>query len=327
MAIDSLKGKNINIQLKVFDTEARNTKINEFLSSNELEDVDVIIGPLYSDEVKKVANQVNVPVVFPVFSKVQTGFSSTKIVKTSPDKKYYKEKLLSHVLERYNNENIIIVGDSTESSMIEIKQISNILKQHDSIDVVHELIPHNGYIAQDRFLKIMKSDTTEVFNWVILATNNDVVASDAINSLISFPDPEEPEEGEEPEEKINYLVKVFGFEKTTIVNNNKLAQLNFVYVTDTYIDESSETAKIFNAQYLKRNNALPSYYATRGFDVVYDVIMRMSSGDKLEETYRKGVSYRLESKFDFEKRLFGITNNTGLYLLEFNNDLTLKRLD
>ena len=179
----------------------------------------------------------------------------------------------------------------------------------------------------------MKSDTTQVVNWVILATHNDVIASDAINSLISFPDPEEPEEpeegeeAEEPEEKINYLVKIFGFEKIKIVNNNKLAQLNLVYVTDTYIDESSIAARIFNKQYLKKNKALPSYYATRGFDVMYDVIMRLSSGNKLEETYKEGVSYRLESKFDFEKRIFSITNNKGLFLLEFNTDLTLKRLD
>ncbi len=53
-----------------------------------------------------------------------------------------------------------------------------------------------------------------------------MIASDAINSLISFPDPPEPEdEEEEPEEKVNYDVKLFGFDKYDYVAYNKLAQL------------------------------------------------------------------------------------------------------
>lgn len=327
LAIDSLRNQGVQIDFSVFDTEDRNTKIDEIITNNSLEDKDVIIGSIYSDETIKLANSVKAPLVFPIFSKAQTSFTSSRIVKTSPDKHLYKEKLLSYVSKQYKNENIIIVGDSTTASITEINQIANILKQHDSIKEVHQIIPHYGYIAQERFLKMMKPDSTLVNNWVIIATNNDVIASDAINSLISFPDPPEPEEGEEPEEKINYKVKLFGFDKYDYVDYNKLAQLEFVYVTDTYVDESSLAARIFNKQYLQKNKALPSFYATRGFDVTYDVLMRLASGKELYDTFKDGVSYRVESKFDFDKRLFGISQNRGLYLLEFQTDLSLKRIE
>lgn len=331
LAIDFLRNQGVNIELSVIDTDDRNSKIDSIISNNVLEDKDVIIGSIYSDETNKLANSVSAPIVFPVFSRTQTSFTSQSIVKTSPDKHLYKEKLLSYISKMYTNENIIIVGDSTVASITEIKQISNVLKQHDSIDEVHEIIPHFGYIAQERFLEMMKPDTTNVVNWVIIATNNNVIASDAINSLISFPDPPEPEEDEEepvePIEKTNYLVKLFGFEKSEFVDNNKLAQLEFVYATDTYIDESSEAAIQFNRHYLKRNNALPSYYATRGFDVTYDIIMRLASGKELYDTYKEGVSYRVESKFDFDKRLFSLSENRGLYLLEFQPDLSIKRIE
>ena len=333
LAIDSLRNQGINIDFSVLDTEDRNTKINEIITDNSLDDKDVIIGSIYSDETKKLANSVKAPLVFPIFSKAQTSFKSSRIVKTSPDKHLYKEKLLSYVSKQYKNENIIIVGDSTTASITEINQIANILKQHDSINEVHQIIPHYGYIAQERFLKMMKPDTTQVKNWVIIATNNDVIASNAINSLISFPDPpepEEPKEGEEPEEpieKTNYDVKLFGFDKYDYVGYNKLAQLEFVYVTDSYVDESSLAARVFNKQYLQKNKALPSFYATRGFDVTYDVIMRLASGKELYDTFKEGVSYRIESKFDFDKRLFGISQNRGLFLLEFQPDLSLKRIE
>ncbi len=327
LAIDSLRDQGIQIDFTVFDTEDRNTKINDIITENSLDDKDVIIGSIYSDETIKLANSVKAPLVFPVFSNAQTSFTSSRIVKTSPDKHLYKEKLLSYVTKKYKNENIIIVGDSTTASITEINQIANILKQHDSINEVHQIVPHFGYIAQERFLKMMKPDSTQVDNWVIIATNNDVIASDAINSLISFPDPPEPEEGEEPEQKINYKVKLFGFNKYDYVAYNKLAQLEFVYVTDTYVDESSLAARVFNKQYLQKNKALPSHYATRGFDVTYDVIMRLASGNDLYDTFKDGVSYRVESKFDFKKRLFGISQNRGLFLLEFQPDLSLKRIE
>jgi hypothetical protein len=328
LAIDSLRSRGVQIEMQVFDTEDRNTKIDEYITNNTFEDKDVIIGSIYSDETKKLSNAVNIPMVFPVFSRAQTSFSSPKIVKTSPDKHLYKEKLLSHIAKRYNNENIIIVGDSNKASNIEINQIANILKQHDSIKEVKTIIPHYGYIAQERLLKMMEPDTTNVTNWVILATNNNVTSSDAINSLISFPDPPEPEdEDEEPQEKTNYTVKLFGFEKMDFVDNDKLAQLEFVYVTDTYIDENAATAKQFNNHYLRKNKALPSYYATRGFDVTFDIGMRLASGKKLSETFKDGVSYRVESKFDYNKRLFSISENRGLYLLEYQTDLSINRLE
>lgn len=327
LAVDSLRNQGIQINFSVFDTEDRNTKINEMITDKSLEDKDVIIGSIYSDETVKLANSVKAPLVFPIFSKAQTSFTSTRIVKTSPDKHLYKEKLLSYVSKQYKNENIIIVGDSTATSITEINQIANILKQHDSIKEVHQIIPHYGYIAQERFLKMMKPDSTLVNNWVIIATNNDVIASDAINSLISFPDPPEPEEDEEPEVKVNYNVKLFGFNKYDYVAYNKLSQLEFVYVADTYVDESSLAARVFNKQYLQKNKALPSYYATRGFDVTYDVIMRLASGQDLYDTFKDGVSYRVEGKFDFDKKRFGISENRGLYLLEFQPDLSLKRIE
>ena len=328
LAIDSLRNQGAQVALTVIDTEDRNTVINELIETKALNSQDVVIGSIYSDETKKLANSVEVPLVFPIFSKSQTSFTSSKIVKTAPDKQRYKEKLLSYVAEQYTNENIIVVGDSTATSITKIHQIANILKQHDSIHEVHEIIPHYGYIAQERFLKLMKPDTTAIKNWVIIATDNKVIAADAINSLISFPDPPEPaNEEDEPEEKINYLVKLFGFEGINSVDNNKLAQLDFVYVTDAYVDEASLGARIFNKQYLKKNKALPSYYATRGFDVTYDVVMRLASGKSLNATFKEGVSYRVESKFEFEQRAASVSQNKGLFLLEYQPDLSIKRVE
>ena len=82
LALDSLKSLGIAIELSVYDTGRKDTKLDSILAVTDFDTVDAIIGPLYSEEVPKVANRTGVPVVFPVYSKNQTRFSSSKIIKT-----------------------------------------------------------------------------------------------------------------------------------------------------------------------------------------------------------------------------------------------------
>ncbi len=78
LAIDSLRNQGVQIDFSVFDTEDRNTKIDEFIADNSLDDKDVIIGSIYSDETHKLSKySVKAPLVFPIFSKAQTSFSSS----------------------------------------------------------------------------------------------------------------------------------------------------------------------------------------------------------------------------------------------------------
>ena len=203
------------------------------------------------------------------------------------------------------------------------------------------IYPNLGYIRKDYVINALKAD---VGNWVILATDNRVISSDVINSLISLPveepeedeeedeDEEEEEESDEPEMQIlpeDTVIKIFGIFKSTQfdrIDNNKLAKLGFTFTSDTFTEESSPEIQLFNQQYLSKNHVYPSYYATKGFDIVFDVGMRLASGNKLKQTFKNGTSYRLESKFDFTKDLFKTTSNKGIYILEYNSDLTINRL-
>lgn len=341
IALDSLKKLGVDIELSVFDTGRKDTKLDSILSVTDFDNIDAIIGPLYSEEVPKVANRTGVPVVFPVYSKNQTRFSSSKIIKTFADRELHQKALLDHVLANYENENILIIGDSSATSIRNSNIIKSRLVQHDSIHEAQIIYPNQGYIRKDYVINALKPD---VGNWVILATDKRVISSDVINSLISLP-VEEPEEdddeeedekdaqdSDEPEMQIlpeDTVIKVFGIFKSSQfdkIDNNKLAKLGFTYTSDTFIDENSPEIQLFHNQYLEKNYAYPSYYATRGFDIFYDIGMRLASGEKLKETFKTGVSYRLESIFEYSRSLFNTSSNEGIYILEYNPDLTLTRI-
>ena len=340
VASDSLKKLGVDIELSVFDTGRKNTKLDSILAATDFENIDAIIGPLYSDEVPKAANRTGLPVIFPVYSKNQNRFSSSKIIKTFADREVHQKALLDHILANYANENILIIGDSSATSIRNSDIIRSRLLQHDSIDEAKIIYPNQGYIRKDYVINALKPD---VGNWVVLATDKRVISSDVINSLISLPveEPEEEEdeddekkekESDEPEMQIlpeDTVIKVFGIFKSSQfdkIDNSKLAKLGFTFTSDTFTDENSPEIQLFNRQYLEKNLAYPSYYATKGFDIVFDIGIRLASGKQLKETFKQGVSYRLESKFEYSKSLFNTSSNKGIYIIEYNPDLTLTRI-
>ena len=341
VAIDSLHSLGVDIELSIFDTGRKDTKLDSILAVTDFDNIDAIIGPLYSEEVPKVANRTGFPVVFPVYSKKQNRFSSSKIIKTSADRAIHQEALIDYVLTNYVNENILIIGDSSATSIRNSDLIKSRLVQHDSINEALIIYPNEGYIKKHFVINALKPD---VGNWVILATDKRDISSDVINSLISLPveEPEEDEseeedekseeESDEPEMQIlpeDTVIKVFGISKSSQfdkIDNNKLAKLGFTFTSDTFIDENSPEMQLFHSQYLEKNYAYPSYYATRGFDILFDIGMRLASGKKLKETFKQGVSYRLESKFEYSKSLFNISSNHGIYILKYTPDLTLTRI-
>ena len=183
VAIDSLHSLGVDIELSVFDTGKKDTKLDSILAVTDFDNIDAIIGPLYSEEVPKVANRTGVPVVFPVYSKKQKSFSSSKIIKTSADRAIHQEALIDYVLTNYANENILIIGDSSATSIRNSDLIKSRLVQHDSINEALIIYPNEGYIKKHFVINALKPD---VGNWVILATDKRDISSDAINSLISW---------------------------------------------------------------------------------------------------------------------------------------------
>lgn len=344
VAVDSLRNQGLDVNIDLFDTGRKNTKIDSLLQVTEFDEYDAIIGPLYSEEIPKVANRTNAPVVFPVFSRNQDKFNASSVVKTYPDRDIHQKELVDHILKTYTNENVLIIGDSTETSIKNADLIKATLMQHDSIQDAQIFHPNEGYIAKHFIINALKA---EMGNWVILATDKSSIASDVINSLISLPteEPEEEEdeegddkkddkdkEDEEPEMQIlpeDTVIKIFASNKSNKfdrVDNAKLAKLGFTFTSDILIDEKSPAVQIFNKQFMEKNNALPSYYATKGFDITYDTAIRLAAGNGLKSSFREGTSYRIESKFDYSRMLFTTSYNNGVFIMEYNPDMTLTRL-
>lgn len=310
LAVDSLRSRGVAIELNVYDTgNRRSSKFNSILAQENLNKNDVIIGPLYSEEVKTLSSNVRTPIVYPVYSADQTNFFASNIIKTSPDKEVFRDELASYIKENLIAGNVIIVSDERASSILTANTMKASIESGAFIENVNVLSPIEGFIEKSRFLELLQPNTN---NWVVIATDKNIVVSDVINSLISLPE--------------ETTAKVFTFDKGRVydkVDNRKLARLGFTYVSDDFDDTTSLASRVFNKQFLTKNNTLPSYYATKGFDITFDILMRLASGKKLKKTFNEGVSQRVDTRFDYRD---SNTENRGLFIVQYNPDLTLTRL-
>jgi len=312
IAIDSLRKQGVTIDVQLFDTGRKGSKIDSIAAVLKAQEPSVVLGPFYAEEAQFLAQQITAPVVFPMYSKSQHTFSETNLIKMAPGKAQAQVVLTTYLQQRHVNENIILVGDEKAANHMLIRHIRAQLATLPSVTNIHVLVPEEGYIKQERFAEIF---STTVNNWVVLLTDDAVAVPDAINSLVSLP--------EETTVKVFSLTKGRAFTK---IENNLLAKIGFTYVTNEFIDEQAAGTLLFNKTYQVKNHALPSAAATKGFDSTYDVLMRLSAGGLLEDTFTKGASYRLESTFHFFATKDTSVENNGLFIVQYNPDVSLLRL-
>ena len=89
-------------------------------------------------------------------------------------------------------------------------------------------------------------------------------------------------------------------------------------------DDNSAESIAFENKFKKQNSIAPSDYATRGFDVTFDTMMRLMQNKSFEETVNASATQQFKNKFEYYKKDgLGYTNK-GVYILYYDTDLTVK---
>lgn len=307
MAIDSLRQKGLTINVKYLDTENSKFKLQYIVNKNDFSSTDVIIGPLFFDKAHWVSKRVKAPVVAPLFSKKQDGISDGNLIKSSPNFALYEDRLLAYMKKTYKGENIIVVNDEKPNNQSKLWRIVNKIKTFDSIQNIAVVKPKDGFIDSENFIKELD---TLAKNWVLIISDERVTTSAAVNNLKSFV--------EDVDIRLFALNKGKNFDN---INNSFLGKLNFVFPTSEFMNIEDVNVQRFYEKYNSKNYALPTKYVLRGFDVTYDVLIRLASAKNLEAGLKGGQSVRLASIFDYDKKMFGSFENANVFLIQYTRDL------
>jgi hypothetical protein len=106
------------------------------------------------------------------------------------------------------------------------------------------------------------------------------------------------------------------------IDLTRLTKLKLLYPSITRENETPE-ASLFEIAYKNKNKIFPNQYATRGFDITFDTILRLSQEKSFEETSIISATEQIENKFDYFKTANGFVNR-GVFILYYDVDLTIK---
>lgn len=302
MAIDSIRKLGGNFNVKFLDSEETSgySAVESLHNTGAFSKADLIIGPFLNNHSEKLAELLPNKVVIAPFSKdkpkKENLFVSFLPVETS------KELMLDYLLEK--NQNVVAILDNKKSNSKDL-----IKHKFSTINIVG--FTEKGAVDADNLKSFLQTDKT---NYVVLDTENSGMVmrvSKLLLGLIS-----------------TYPIKLVALENNNAYESDEvpsvdLAKLNMHYpsvIKDLSVNENSG----FYAKYKKNYNTYPSQYAIRGFDVTFDALLRLSQEEDFAENALKTATEHLESRFIYAKNGSGGYYNAGVYILYYDNDLSIK---
>lgn len=152
-------------------------------------------------------------------------------------------------------------------------------------------------------------------NWIILESEDPTIISNVLGLLNGIPE--------------EYKLRLFALDKNDAydfhdISNMHLARLNFTFpsVNKSYNYKEKDP---FLVSYKNKYGVYPNRYAVRGFDITYDVLLRLASSDDLYDAAKGDFETEyVENKFRYIKNGSSGYQNQAAYIIKYMNNLEIE---
>jgi LysM repeat protein len=321
LAIDTLQKRGLNINYHVYDTKNDLTHIYQLIQDEDLKNSDAIIGPFFFENAQKTARELpDMPVITPLFSKKQNNNHQENLIKAINDKERLLIGLKEYLKAHYKKQKIIITTDGQKDNIEKGKLIGNYFKSLDSLSNLQFIAPsHNKKHPEDIYMdkKELEESVTEGKDiWVILLSDTRVITSDIVNTYGVIAN--------------DHNIRLFTakeFDDTDYLDYHYLSELDWTFPSIQFKLLNDKGVRVFREKYQKTNHAIPSKFAFQGYDITYDVLMRLSGYSTIIAGLEAGKSNRLAQQFDYKKSAKGDYRNNGILIIHFDKDLNFKLVE
>lgn len=308
MAIDSARTLGLNIDVKIYDSQESKMSSNviDIVNNQKLKSANAVIGPFYQQYVEKVAELLsdsNVPVISPLSKEI--GKSYNNLFQAMPPSDFAKCAMFDYMISKAGN--IIVVSDP--------KRVANkefITKKYPVAKFVG--LTENGALDVESLKALLVKGKP---NFVVLDSERTGMILGTTNALLN--------------EIANYQIQLAIIEPNETldfeeISMKRLTILKMLYPSLTRQNTSPEAA-IFEKEYKLRNKIFPSQFATRGFDITFDTMLRLSQNKTFEASANEDKTEQVESKFEYAKKDSEGYLNKGVYIMQYEEDLTVKQVN
>lgn len=317
VALDSIASLGISVDVRTFDNELDLSKTRQILLRENLSEYSAIIGPLDVASLREVAvrtSQHRIPVVAPIPAKAVLGLSNVFFSYT-PDG-VLRTRVLDYIQSAREEQNIIVIADGANS--VARDSILARFPEAKIAEVIEE--EKNIGVARDK-LGALLSEEQE--NWVFVESGNYKLISSVTSILNSFHNALlDPEISTEKLQMRMFTTNKNNAFDNDVISGSHLSNLNFTFPS---VYREAENNSFFK-RYQKKFGDTPDRYAVRGFDLTYDLLLKLAyKNDLMAVSKLIGQTEYTGNKFSYEKDFTSGYFNQASYILSYE-DMRIKEL-
>ncbi len=277
LALDSLQKQGFRYRLFLFDTKGKDSlQVAKILSNPEFEKLDLIFGPLYSENCKKIAqkaNRLQIPVICPVNQSNKLLLGNQTLIKGVASEVIRVKALAQKTMRDFSAyHKIVSYGTNAQENLLSdifIREVSLIKDTVvDSTMLLSVNVTQCNSACITNIINNIKRDTVNVI-YVPFKDDYKITALlTALNNVLS-----------EKESKTRIIL--LGSEKILKYDNidpEYLSKVNFTYATSQKND--SVTFDKINCHFATRKVKYTTLYALDAFDFMYYAAGKMQQQGK-----------------------------------------------
>ncbi len=336
LAVDSVAKDGYPIDLKVFDTERSVQRMEQIIRSGELDQVDLIIGPVYPQELSVIARYASdkrIPLVSPLSGRADVLKGNPYVFQANPSQESQMIQTATYLSARTQH-HLVILAPFSDRSNQELLELAGIISNKRSN---YAPDPNVGFLFYNQASKQFKDrDSVHASlyttmkaghpNLVILPTEDEAFATEIVNRLKLLPE--------------TYQISIFGtpsWSEFTNIDIQYLFDLNLEYPSNfsyPFIDYLDPHVLDFCKLYHKNWSSEPSRFSFQGFDITLYFLKQITvyqenKKNRLEDIERAPTEPALLTPFHFLSTGRGNGfENQAVPVIRYNNEtLTRQRIE
>ena len=298
MAMEKIKDNGINLDVKVFDTQNKKDEIEKQINLLDQSNIDLIIGPMLPKNFNFLSSKMKlaeIPKVAPLST--NPVIMRKGVVQSITPKSYIRDQMKNYLNETIDkSDNILIISDSINRETE--KKLSSIFPKATS------LRPEIGDFLLPELLDSLIVDTLP--NKIILETEKFSLISSASSQIRS-------QLSDEKEIRLYTTYHGSSYDDPNL-SNKLFSDLDFTYMSDYYPREINDLE--FLKSFINRFGIPPNKTSIRAYDLVYDLILRITTQGNLYLSSTIGETEYINNKFNYVSDVEGAYINKSYFLLK-----------
>lgn len=327
LAVDSLKRTGASIDLYTYDSGSTVASVNSILAKPEMQQMDVIFGPLYTEQIKPMADfasKHHIRLVIPFTSRDNTVYRNPDIYQINTPQSYLYSEVYEHFVRQFPRAHVIFINATTGAEE-KAEFIKGFREELTNKKLSFTNLSEDATAEQMK--EALQKDKSNIF---VPTSGSNTVLIKALPQLTAMMN------DSLYKEKVNAEVHLFGYPEWQTYTKDHLSaffELDTYFYTSFYTNNLLAAPRSFNSSFRRwygkdMEDRYPKY-GMLGFDTGFFFLKGLAQyGSGLENNLDKMRLTPMQTGFKFDRvNNWGGFINKKVFFVRFTPKFELIKLD